>query len=190
MDNYNDLIEMADYPLDCEYGLAVMWLHPERLPKILLTLGKYDGTIYKMPEKYTNYTFIFGQPLKEPITVPVIIFKNDLFINNDNITDLILSRYQSSIPSCAFKNMKNLKRIWIPKKVKTIFKDTFKGCDSLEEVYYEGTEEEFNKIDIYYKRYTVIPKLGIKDDIKVWYDEGNLPFIVAKKHFNAIRKDE
>ena len=185
---YSDYIDLFDYPSDYDVTLAYGWLNPERIAKKITSLGKYSDGVYKMPEQYTNYE-IFGRKLKQPITVPVISFKEDLFTGNDDISDLILSRYQSWIPSCAFKDMHNLKRIWIPKKVTCILKDTFKKC-GLTDVYFEGTEEEFNKINIYYKQYTVIPKLGLKNDVVVWYDDGNLSFINAKKHFNITRNDD
>lgn len=188
MDNYRELIETADYAKDCEFGLACMWIHPELLPKKLLTLGRYDNGFYKMPERYTNYTFLSGAPLKEPVIVPVVSFRKDLFASNEDITDLILSRNMGSIPEGAFKDMKNLRRIWIPKGISYILKDTFIGCENLEEVYYEGSEEDFGKIDIYYKQFTVISKPGLIDEVRVWYDSGNLPLINAKKYYNVVRE--
>ena len=86
--------------------------------------------------------------------------------------------------------MRNLKRIWIPKGVTYILKDTFKGCDNLEEIYYEGSMEDFKKIDVYYKLYRVIPKLGLQDEIEEYYDLGNLPFINAKVYYNQVRDVE
>lgn len=47
----------------------------------------------------------------------------------------------------AFQNL-DLKNLTIPKSLTTIEKDCFKGCDSLEVIYYEGNEEEFKKINI------------------------------------------
>ena len=187
MDKYLDLIDMMDYPINYKVRLAYAWLHPERLPKVLTGLGEYESKFYKMPDFYTNHTYINGDRLQYPITVPVIGFKSNIFKDNLNITDLILSNYLGYIPSEAFKGMKNLKRIWIPKRITYILKDSFKGCDSLEEIYYEGSEEEFNKIDVFYKKYKVIPKLGLYDDIEEYYENGNLPFINAKVYFNQVR---
>ena len=85
---------------------------------------------------------------------------------------------------------KGIKRIWIPKGVTYILKDTFKGCNNLEEIYYEGSMEDFKKIDVYYKLYKVIPKLGLQDEIEEYYDLGNLPFINAKVYYNQVRDME
>jgi hypothetical protein len=187
---YLDVIEFMDYPVNYEVGLAYYWLHPEYISKKIITLGKFDYGFYKMPEVYTNTTYLSGEPLKSPITVRIVDFKGDLFRNNTEITDLVLSKYQSELPKEAFLNMRNLKRIWIPKGVTYILKDTFKGCDNLEEIYYEGSMEEFKKIDVYYKLYRVIPKLGLQDEIEEYYDLGNLPFINAKVYYNQVRDME
>ncbi len=190
MNNYNEFIDLIDYPTDYEVSYAYLWLHPEYLPKKIISLGKYDNGYYKMPERYTNYTFLSGKPLSKPVTVPIVSFDKDLFKNNNDITDLILSRFLDGIPKEGFMNMKNLKRIWIPTRVSCILIDTFKGCDNLEEVYFEGTEEEFNKIDIYYKEYKVIHKPGLIDDVITTYNDGNLPLIKATKYFNVVRSEK
>ena len=188
--SYLDVIEFMDYPVNYEDGLAYYWLHPEYISKKIITLGKFDYGFYKMPEVYTNTTYLSGKPLEFPITVKIVAFKEDLFHNNLDITDLVLSKYQSELPKEAFLNMRNLKRIWIPKGVTYILKDTFKGCDNLEEIYYEGSMEDFKKIDVYYKLYRVIPKLGLQDEIEEYYDLGNLPFINAKVYYNQVRDME
>lgn len=189
MENYLDLIEIMDFPVNFEVSYAYGWVNPEHIAKTLISLGDFDG-FYKMPEYFTNYRYLSGNLIKNPITVPIISFDKSLFINNKDITDLVLSRYLCSIPQGAFINMKNLKRIWLPKRITYIPKECFMGCDSLEEIYYEGTEDEFNQIEIYHKLYRVIPKNGIHNDIEIYYDDGNLPFIKAKVYFNQIRIKE
>lgn len=47
----------------------------------------------------------------------------------------------------AFQNT-NIVNFTLPKSIKTIEEDCFKGCNNLEVIYYEGTEEEFNSINI------------------------------------------
>ncbi len=189
MENYLELINMMSYPTDFDVTLAYMWINPVHLPKKLLSLGNSDSSwFYKMPEWYTNYTFLSGAPLPKPVSVPIVSFASDLFKDNKDITDLILGRNVAGLPIGAFSGMSNLKRIYIPKSVKYIPKNCFLGCISLEEVYYEGSEENFNKMEIFYKQYKVIPKLGLYDDIEVYYDNGNLPFINAKVHYNVIQE--
>ena len=187
MDNYLELIEMMDYPIDYKVALATIWVHPHNLPKKLIELGKFDNGFYKMPDWYTNYTYINGEKLEKPVTVSITNFREDLFKDNVEIIDLVLSNYQGSLPDAAFMGMKNLKRIWLPKSIKYIPRNCFKDCESLEEIYFEGNEEEFKQINIYYKLYRVIHKLGSKDDIEVYYDYGNLPFMKAKVYYDQVR---
>lgn len=187
--DYLDLIDLMEYPKGYELSLSYMWIHPEYIPKKLIELGNYDYGFYKMPEADTNYNYLISmEPLKRPITVPVDSFKKDLFKNNKSITDLILSKYLKVLYDESFLNMSNLKRIWIPKGIKYIPKDCFRGCDSLKEIYYEGSKEEFQSINIYYKQYRVIAKLGIKDEVEEYYDLGNIPFINAKVYYNQVRE--
>lgn len=187
MNNYIEIINEMDYPANYEVSYAYGWIHPENIPKKIITLGKFEDGFYKMPEWHTNYNYLSGKPLNPPITVPIVNFKDDLFKDNLDITDLILSNYQGSLPIDAFKGMKNLERIWLPKQISYIPKDCFKDCTSLKEIYYEGSEDDFKKIKIYYKLYRVIHKLGPNDDVEVYYDEGNLPFIDAMVYYNQVR---
>ena len=48
----------------------------------------------------------------------------------------------------AFTSPKNaeLKKVFLPKTLTEIGKDVFSGCDALEDIYYQGSEEEFAKI--------------------------------------------
>lgn len=49
----------------------------------------------------------------------------------------------------AFKNCTGLTSIVIPKRVTLIKSEAFFGCDNLENVYYMGNEEDWNKIKIH-----------------------------------------
>ena len=48
----------------------------------------------------------------------------------------------------AFKSPRNvgLKKVFLPKTLTAIGKDVFEGCEALEDIYYQGSEEEFAKI--------------------------------------------
>ena len=49
----------------------------------------------------------------------------------------------------AFKSPKNgsLKKVFLPRTLKSIGKDVFSGCEELSDIYYQGSEEEFSKIE-------------------------------------------
>ncbi len=55
----------------------------------------------------------------------------------------------STIKKEAFYNAKNLESIAVHKGVKKIEEDAFYRCDKISDIYYEGTEAEWNSIDIY-----------------------------------------
>ena len=44
------------------------------------------------------------------------------------------------------KKNATLRAVYLPKSLKHIGKDVFASCDSLEEIFFEGTEDEWNKI--------------------------------------------
>ena len=76
----------------------------------------------------------------------------DMDITTDIIADGLLNKI---ITAETFSRCVNLKRITIPKSITRIEENAFRGCDSLEDVYYEGTLEEWRKIDIVSEKYEV-----------------------------------
>ena len=55
----------------------------------------------------------------------------------------------SLIDEFAFQNCRNMKRIYLPASVEKIGIRAFYGCDGLRHVYYGGTEQQWNDIEIY-----------------------------------------
>ena len=98
----------------------------------------------------------FGRPtpysniLISELTIPenVTRINNYAFESCINLRKVIIKSELKSIPDQAFLNCSSLKEISIPKSVKEIGYNTFCGCDSLSDIYYEGTEEEWNKISV------------------------------------------
>lgn len=52
------------------------------------------------------------------------------------------------IGACAFYGCSGLTSITIPNSLMCIDKDVFRGCDKLQTIYYNGTEEQWKEIDI------------------------------------------
>ena len=72
------------------------------------------------------------------------------------MTDIILPSGIDHLPDGgAFAGCRNLKRITIPRRISYIGPGTFEGCDSLEDVYYEGTPEEWKKVSIVCKKHEI-----------------------------------
>jgi hypothetical protein len=73
---------------------------------------------------------------------------SDTFANCGALTNINIGKSVSKIETYAFNYCSELINISIPKSMKTIENSAFWGCDKLEDVWYEGTEEEWKSIAI------------------------------------------
>ena len=69
------------------------------------------------------------------------------FSNCTSLTSCILPEQATEIGLSAFYGCRNLATVYIPATVRIIRGYAFFGCDSLTDIYYGGTEEEWNNID-------------------------------------------
>lgn len=86
------------------------------------------------------------------------------FFNCTNLKSVILGNGVITIYEEAFRSCKNLERVFIGKKLSSIQWASFSYCDKLTNVYYVGTKEDIDEINI---------------------KEDNDYFNNAKKHFNV-----
>jgi len=142
-EEYSEKIKNVPASAGLEYGLAVIWLHPERLPLCLLSASKCETPVVRVPAQIKN---------SRGYTVPVVAIWRDAFAGNEKITDIILPSSIEGLPAGAFSGCRNLKNITIPKNVRMIKEKTFEGCASLENVFYEGTPEEWDGIEIIHEK--------------------------------------
>ena len=136
-------IEISD---SLEFCQAIMWLNPERLPLGLVSIADKSLSIIKVPEKTKN---------RYDRIVPIITIAKGAFAGNKNITDIILPSSIQRLPQGAFAGCSSLKNITIPKSIRHIKEKTFDGCSSLENIYYEGTWEEWKKIEIVHAKHEI-----------------------------------
>ena len=120
--------------------LAIHWLHPSWYPLKVSELTDKSQTFIRIPTKGIN-------PHSQK-DVLVVGLSAKAFSGNETITDVVLHTHIRRIPEGAFAGCVSLEHITIPKNVTVIGKDTFKDCDKLTDVYYEGTKEEWDKIRI------------------------------------------
>ena len=66
----------------------------------------------------------------------------------NNLTSLTLSEDIIIIRTAAFNGCENLRDIVIPRGLKTIGAYTFEGCHNISNIYYLGSEEEWNLVEI------------------------------------------
>lgn len=134
--DYIEVIRNAEEPQEVKCGFncgpgALSMIR--RIPLDLQMIKTPGLEVIKLPRKALNN---WGDE------VGVNGFSSGVFQWNDVVTDIILHSRVCGFPEGAFRGCKNLKRITIPKSVRRIRKDVFAGCDSLEDIYYEGTIEE------------------------------------------------
>ena len=94
---------------------------------------RIEGTV-ELPEKINTYT--------------VKAIGKNAFSSNKKITDIKLPNSIQTIKESAFSSCKSLKSIVIPLSVTTIESYAFYNAPALTDIYYEGTETEWNKIVI------------------------------------------
>ena len=71
---------------------------------------------------------------------------DEAFYNCTGLTDVVIGKGVTTIDIRAFKNCSNLESVTIYNAVEEIVRDSFGGCSKLTDVYYFGTEAEWNAI--------------------------------------------
>ncbi len=115
------------------------------------------------------------------ITIPdsITSIEGSVFEGCSSLTEIDLSRGLTEIPQAAFYDCTALKKITIGHKVTKICSSAFCGCNALTDIYFVGTETDWNNIeiindhDIYDQKPGLISKLADKS-ITIHY--GNMPF--------------
>lgn len=182
VDYYDAVKELPDAD-SLKYALAVMWLNPSTLPLKVVSTGKASGVI-KIPSRAVNE---YGR------NVPVVAIGKDAFANRSDVTDIILPRSIEGLPAGAFRGCNGLMRITIPRKIRTVRAETFAGCDKLEDVYYEGTMEEWNQIYVVHQKHEIefgnnvpgTPVCEIKSE-RLLHIPGNDALLTANIHFGCV----
>ena len=85
------------------------------------------------------------------ITIPnsVTFIGNSAFSGCSGLTSITIPDSVTSIGGYAFSNCSGLTSVTIPNSVTSIGDSAFRGCAWLDKVYYQGTAEDWNKIDIW-----------------------------------------
>ena len=125
---------------------ALIWMHPELLPLGVVSLTNKNEKSVKIPDSAVNeYGF----------RVRIIKFQSKTFAGNEEIEEVILPPGIWNVPAGAFEGCKNLKRITLPRKIGEIGEGAFRGCETLEDVYYEGTPEDWIERKIVHQKHEI-----------------------------------
>lgn len=189
--DYIEVIKTTEEAKDLTFGyITYTYISGvmRRAPMYVTKLGDTASEVIKLPKKAIN---------KWGNEVDVVGFKPEVFQGNDKVTDIILHYDIWSIPDAAFKGCTNLKRLTIPKKVKKIGPDVFAGCVSLEDVYFEGTMEQWEKIEIYTGKRIIefgelVPGTPVCELSADYFkhDPGNDALLKANIHFQFVFDSE
>ncbi len=109
------------------------------------------GVLYsKDGSKLLLYPSVLGGTWSESITVKegVTSIEDLAFYNHAVLKHLILPESLVNIGAQAFLYCYSLESVSIPSSITNIGYCAFYGCDSLTDVYYSGTEEQWNEISI------------------------------------------
>jgi hypothetical protein len=100
---------------------------------------------------YPNSVKAFaGCSLTEFVFPDNILEIEDSFLRNNRITEIIIPENVSSIDYEAFRYCIYLKKIFLPVSLRSVTGQAFSDCDSLTDIYYQGTQEQWNNINITY----------------------------------------
>ena len=75
-------------------------------------------------------------------------YSHNLFINNEQIADLVIPDGVTNIPGYAFENCSSFTSVTIPASVTSISNFAFDGCSNITDVYYLGTVSQYGEIRI------------------------------------------
>lgn len=75
---------------------------------------------------------------------------------------VVISQGTTSIGENAFDGCTNLESVTVPESIEKIDKGAFKDCDSLKEINYEGSQEEWERIEIAAEDNSALEKAKIK----------------------------
>ena len=115
----------------------------------------------------------------DTITIPagVSVIGNYALYNCDSLKEITISDDVTSIGNYAFESCGFITKVTIPASVKTVGKYAFNYCSNLTDVYYTGTEYQYNKIKFgsnngeFYE--AKIHYLGIACEHLEWNDDGS-----------------
>ncbi len=104
-----------------------------------------DITIPDTVKKIKDYTFYNCTSLTS-VTIPnsVTSISNSAFEVCYNLEKLTIKT--EKIPTGTFEDCRSLKKIFFSKNLKTVYNTAFKNSNGITDVYYEGTEEEWQKV--------------------------------------------
>ena len=130
------------------------------IPDSVTSIGRYafsycsSLTSITIPDSVTSIggSAFSGCSSLTSITIPdsITSIGDSAFYGCSSLTSITIPDSITSIDDYAFSDCSSLTSITIPDGVTNIGRSAFEGCGSLTDVYYSGTEEQWEQIDIGY----------------------------------------
>ena len=173
------VIDVTSVSEGLEFDTRVQW-PGTRYSRVQVKSICSADSVVRLPERRLNR---YGQ------IVNVATVTANVLCANPNMTDLILPPKFSFISDGMLAGCGKLKRMTFPKSISHIRKNTFMDCTALEDIYYEGTQKEWDKIDVdfYIDKHNIDWSGGLHCKVTtVRYPElGNEPLRHARIHFDC-----
>lgn len=129
-----EVLDAASEQPRFEYRLSSPWLFNNDPAVGVWSLGEmHEMKIVKIPNWVLDRN---GRML------PVDTLRAGLFANQTAITDVAIPSNVKNIGQGVFQNCSHLQRVALPRNA-FVPKESFAGCSQLEEIYYEGDQNEF-----------------------------------------------
>ncbi len=106
-------------------------------------------------------------------------YAENLYVNNQLLTDVKIPDNTEIINSYNFYNCKSIESVFIPKSMILIKQDAFYNCSGIKNVYYEGTAEEWAEV-------TVLSGNDYLKNATVYYNSTGIPGGVASVEISIL----
>lgn len=178
------VIDVTPISEGLEFCTKRQWLGTH-YSRVQVTGINSTDSVVKLPDRRLN---CYGN------IVPVATVAAGVLRGDPNMTDLILPSVFMYISDGMLTGCTKLKRMTFPKNITHIPENAFSDCTSLEDVYYEGSRQEWDKIDVdfYIDKYNIDWKTdGLHCKVTtIRYPElGNAPLYHARIHFDCDLSD-
>ncbi len=150
----------------------------KKMPVCVSALGAKCGGVLRFPPFYENR---WGN------VVPVVNIRDKLLSSHASVTDIILPNKLERISKETFLGCSSLERIYLPKSLSFIPQGAFRDCKKLTDVYYEGTEAEWQKLVVRKGVRAKNPQaLGLYCQTEEYVLDGYEELLKARVHFNCV----
>ena len=175
----NQLVTEANLSIATKISSDAFWncksIKNVTIPESVKSIGlqAFDGCINLIK---TNYTGTIDQWAKigfQGESSNPTYYSKDLYINNQLVTEANLTT-TTKISQFAFYYCRSLESITIPHSVTEIENYALKNCFALKDIYYDGSENEWNNFEIHYGNESI-------NNANIHYNTSDNDYVVSER---------